>query len=349
MKHIRIYNVILLFIAVCIVGVIFFFACKYTYESKLSILKQKAKSTFIEAVKQEVNSRNVEGSLVSYSDSKVVAAETPDSVYIRDSLGIHRYPLDRKKHYMNITNNIGLRVLHSYTFGNQPIIADSLNIIWREYLLEARFPVESALSVSVTDEKGKVKSCNKTQCEWCNFSNIVFTVYIGYACEIEVKGYIHYSMWSIIYIDLLLYFLLCIFIAYGMYETCILVRKKLVLMQQKNTIEVLRIVKEVERTPVHSYMLKEDMIFYAEEKTIEFRGIKTKLSPQANELLVLFLNNKEKHYILKDNEIMSNLWSYRMERMDNVHKAVGRLRNILHKLDPDIDIERRVESYQLLL
>ncbi len=33
----RIYNVILLIIAACIVGVIFFFACKYTYESKLSV------------------------------------------------------------------------------------------------------------------------------------------------------------------------------------------------------------------------------------------------------------------------------------------------------------------------
>ncbi len=345
----RIYNVILLIIAACIVGVIFFFAYKYTYESKLSILKQKAKSTFIEAVKQEVKSRNVEGPLVSYLDPRVVAVETLDSVCIRDSLGIHRYPLDRKKHYMNITDNTHLRVWHSYTFGKRPIVADSLNVIWRKYLSKTHLPVESALSVSVTDEKGKVKSCNKTQCEWCNFSNIVFTVYIGYACEIEVKGYIYYSVWSIIHFELLLYLLLCIFIVYGMYKTWILVRKKLVLMQQKNTIEVLKIVKEVDGTPVRSYMLKEDMIFYAEEKTIEFRGIKTKLSPQANELLELFLNNKEKHYVLKDNEIMSNLWPYRMERVENVHKAVGRLRNILHKLDPDIDIERRVEAYQLLL
>lgn len=345
----RTYNVILLFITACIGGVIFFFACKYTYESKLSILKQKAKSTFIEAVDQEVKSRNVEGPLVSYFDPKAITSDVSASVCIRDSLGIHWYLLDQKKHYMNITSNRDLRVLHSYTFGKQSIIADSLNVIWRKYLLETHFPVESALSVSVTDEKGKVKSCNKTQCEWCNFSNIVFTVYIGYACEIEVKGYIYYSIWSIIYFELLLYLSLCIFIVYGMYKTWILVRKKLVLMQQKNTIEVIKIVKEVDRTPVRSYMLKEDMIFYAEEKIIEFRGIKTNLSPQANELLELFLSNKEKHYILKDKEIMSNLWSYRMERVENVHKAVGRLRNILHKLDSDIDIERRVEAYQLLL
>ena len=343
------YNIILLAIAICIGGVTFFFACKYTYESKLSTLKQKAKDTFIEAVDQEVKNRKVEGPLVSYFDPKAVAAEIPDSVYIRDSLGVHWYPLDRKKHYMNITDNTHLRTLHSYTFGIRPIVADSLNIIWRKYLLKTHLPIESDLSISVTDEKGKVKSCDKTQCGWNNFSNIVFTVYIGYACEIEVRGYIHYSIWSIMLFELLLYLLLTIFIVYGMYKTWVLVREKLVLIQQKNTIEVLKIVKEVDATPVRSYMLKEDVIFYAEEKTIEFRGIKTKLAPQASELLELFLNNKEKHYVLKDDEIMSNLWSYRMERVENVHKAVGRLRNILNKLNPDIDIERRVEAYQLLL
>ena len=55
------------------------------------------------------------------------------------------------------------------------------------------------------------------------------------------------------------------------------------------------------------------------------------------------------HYILKDDEIMSKLWPNRKERVENVHKAVGRLRNILHKLDSDIDIKRGVETYQLIL
>lgn len=343
------YNIILLAIAVCIGGIVFFFACKYAYESKSSALKQKAKSTFIEAVDQEVKNRKVEGPLVSYFDPQAVSADVPDSVYIRDSSGEHWHPLDRNKHYMNITSNRDLRVLHSYTFGKQPIVADSLNVIWRKYLLDTHLFVESALSISVTDEKGKVKSHNKTQCEWCNLSNTVFTVYIGYTCEIEVKGYINYSIWGIMLVDLLLYLLLCVFLVYGIYKTGILARKKLVLIQQKNTIEVLKVVKEVDGTPVRSYMLKENMIFYAEKKTIELRGIKIRLSPQANELLELFLNNKEKHYILKDDEIMSKLWPNRKERVENVHKAVGRLRNILHKLDSDIDIKRGVETYQLIL
>lgn len=36
-------NIILLVAIACIGGVVFFFACKYIYEFKLSVLKEKAK------------------------------------------------------------------------------------------------------------------------------------------------------------------------------------------------------------------------------------------------------------------------------------------------------------------
>lgn len=95
----RTYNVILLFIAACIGGVVFFFTCKYTYESKLSILKQKARSTFIEAVDQEVKSRNVEGPLVfTLPDmANMKNAELLDSVSYIDSTGIYKFKFDKGK------------------------------------------------------------------------------------------------------------------------------------------------------------------------------------------------------------------------------------------------------------
>lgn len=113
----------LLFIVACIGGVVFFFACKYTYESKLSVLKQKAKSTFIEAVDQEVKRRNVEGPLVftlpDIANMKV--AELPDSVSIVDSTGIYKLKLDKEKHYNNITTDSSVRFLHSVAFMEHPI------------------------------------------------------------------------------------------------------------------------------------------------------------------------------------------------------------------------------------
>ena len=53
-------NIILLAVIACIGVVAFFFACKYSYESKLSALKEEAKEAFIKAFNQELKSRNVE-------------------------------------------------------------------------------------------------------------------------------------------------------------------------------------------------------------------------------------------------------------------------------------------------
>ena len=54
-------NIILLAVIACIGVVAFFFAFKYSYESKLSALKEEAKEAFIKAFNQELKSRNVEG------------------------------------------------------------------------------------------------------------------------------------------------------------------------------------------------------------------------------------------------------------------------------------------------
>ena len=45
-------NIILLAVIACIGVVAFFFACKYSYESKLSALKEEAKEAFIKAFNQ---------------------------------------------------------------------------------------------------------------------------------------------------------------------------------------------------------------------------------------------------------------------------------------------------------
>ena len=75
-------NIILLAVIACIGGVAFFFACKYTYESKLSVLKKTAKEAFVESVGQVVKSRNLKVPFSFYSDSKFLnVADVPDSVF----------------------------------------------------------------------------------------------------------------------------------------------------------------------------------------------------------------------------------------------------------------------------
>jgi hypothetical protein len=350
----RTYNIILLFIAACIGGVVFFFTCKYTYEYKLSILKQKARATLIEAVDQEVKSRNVEGPLVfTFPDiANMKVADLPDSVSIVDSTGIYKVKLDKEKHYNNTTTDTNVRLVHSVAFMEHPIQPDSLNLIWKKYLNEVGISMRTALCVSVVDRFGDVTSASTSYSEWRKCSNLVFTISIGYACEIEVMAYLHYYVWNIIYMEIILGLLLYIVCMYMIYKFSLFVQNKIVSIRKKEVIEkpIIKIVKEMnDSSSIRSYKLRGDFIFHADQNLIEFNGQQKILQPQPSKLLELFLRMEETGYVLKNSDISESLWSDGSATPYRIHKAVARLRSNIKELDSSIDIKKCVDGYQLVL
>ena len=243
-------NIILLAVIACIGVVAFFFACKYSYESKLSALKEEAKEAFIKAFNQELKSRNVEGEgplMLTLPDvSNVGFTELPDSVIYADSTGVYKLKLDKAKHYNNITTDTSVRLLHSVAFKEHPIQPDSLNLIWKKYLNESGISMEAALYVSVVDRLGDVTSASTSYSEWRKFSNLVFIVSIGYACEIEVMAYLHYSVWNMLYMEIILGLLIYIVCIYMIYKFILFVQNKIFSIRKKEVIEkpVIKIVKE---------------------------------------------------------------------------------------------------------
>ena len=229
-------NIILLAVIACIGVVAFFFACKYSYESKLSALKEEAKEAFIKAFNQELKSRNVEGEgplMLTLPDvSNVGFTELPDSVIYADSTGVYKLKLDKAKHYDNITTDTSVRLLHSVAFKEHPIQPDSLNLIWKKYLNESGISMEAALYVSVVDRLGDVTSASTS-----------------YACEIEVMAYLHYSVWNMLYMEIILGLLIYIVCIYMIYKFILFVQNKIFSIRKKEVIEkpVIKIVKEMEK------------------------------------------------------------------------------------------------------
>lgn len=345
-------NIILLALIACISGVAFFFACKYIYESKLSTLKQKAKGAFIEAVDQEMKSRDLQVPFSFYSDPKFLnVADVPDSVFLEDEFGKYYYRLDPQKHYMNITDNTNVRAIHSFTFGKKHLLPDSLNVIWKEYLSKSHIFNKSALCILTTDGQGNTNSLNTVQSEWSSPSTLMFVIYLGYACEIEVKGYLYCTVWNLIYMEIILFLLLCIISVYMTYKICIVALKKVSTMRQKEIVEIpiVKLVKEINGTPIRSYVLHDNIIFYAEQKKIEKNGYTKKIPAQSSHLLELFLQRKEEGYVLSDDDIKNRLWSDGSGDIYRIHKAITRLRSIIYDFDTSIEIKRGVETYQLLL
>ncbi|WP_349952965.1 helix-turn-helix domain-containing protein, partial [Bacteroides faecis] len=346
-------RIILLFVIACVGGVIFFFVCKYTYDFKVVKLKEKARNAFIGAVDQELRNRSVDGDCSFNLDAKAaMSAEIPDSVYFEDETGKRWYRLDPKKNRMNITNNSTLRALHSFAFGKKELLADSLNAVWNEQLRKSNIFLESALCVSLINIDGSIKSQNTCWNEWCNSSNLVFTSYIGYACEIEIIGYLCYSVWSIMYKEIFLYLLLYIVLVYGFYKSFIVLRRKLYSLPNKEIIEievikevpvevpVIKVVQNIDAT-IHSYKLNERSIFYSERNILVVDGVEKKIQPQTCRILELFLEEKDHKYMLEYSVIMDKLWPDGSGNTLRMHKAVDRLRALFKENDLSINIQRK--------
>lgn len=351
-------NLILLSIVALIGGIAFFFVCRYTYIYKMTELNQKAKEAFVKAVNQELKSRNMKGDFSFYFNEKsILTEELPDTVYLEDESGKYAYRLYPEKNRINIAHDSKTRFSHSYAFRTNPLLSDSLNTIWREWLLKSNISIQTALCISVNDGKGKVKSQSSSHNVWCSPSNLILHVTIGYACELEIFGYLHYSIWRMMYMEILFYLLLCSLFVYGVYKVCVAAREKLLAQQKEKIVEVpiiqivevpiIQIVKEVSGTPLRVYTLRENILFYAEQKMLKVDGLEKPIRSQLCQLLELFLNAEA--YILTDEVIRKHMWPDGTDSIERVHKVITRLRSFLRENDQSINIARGVGTYQLLL
>lgn len=361
-------NIILLSVIAFIGGVLFFLVCKHTYESKVEALKVKSKEAFIMALNQELKNRNLNGKLSFYLDLGAVVSEVPNTVYWEDSTGRYFYKIDSKKKQMNIVNDVNMRSLHSIVFRKTPLISDSLILKWQEQLLVSDIVLKSALRVSLINQDGSVKLSDSAQCgEWCNSSNLVFTVYIGYAYEIEAMGYLEYTIWSILYKEMLLFLLLYVIFGYGLYRFWNVLSHKIHTLRtpavrdiiKEVPVEIIKevqveklVLKEVQRvedSPLHSYLLGENIIFYADQNIIEINGIMRNIQAQSGLLLDLFLKQKDNGYTLNEDLIIDKLWPDNSGNHKRMHKAIARLRSFLKKIDPSLSIINKNGTYQLII
>ena len=263
----------------------------------------------------------------------------------------------------------------TFIFYEKPLQPDSLNLIWDEQLNKADIYLESALRISLTHEDGSVESQKTYQSEWGNSSNLVFTFYIGYACEIEVMGYLHYTLWGMIYKEVLLYLLLYIIVGYGFYTFFIILSRRINSLRSKEIVEIIKetpveilkevpveiikevqvekqIIKEVQRVdiiPLHSYILGESLIFYADQNIIEVNDVKYNIQGQSSLLLELFFQEKDNGYTLKEDFIIEKLWPDNSGNDERMHKAIGRLRSFLRKIDPSLSIINKNGTYRLII
>jgi len=114
-------------------------------------------------------------------------------------------------------------------------------------------------------------------------------------------------------------------------------------------IQVIKEVQRVENIPLRSYLLRENIIFYADQNLIEVDGIKQNIQAQTSLLLELFINQKDNGYILEEDFIKKKLWPNYSGYGERMHSAIGRLRLLLKKIDTSFSIINKNGTYQLII
>lgn len=344
-------KIILLLLLTCIGGFLFFFACKQTYESKITELKAKSLNALAEALNSELFSRDLHGNISLNFTYKSMYPDSLETVYWEDAFGRHEYVIDSEKKMLNIEKDPNVRVMHSIAFFKEPLQPDSLNAKWLEQLKLSNINFETAIQISVFNEDGDIKSQKLTlQSEWYDSSNPIFYRYIGYASEVKVDCFLHFSMWEMIYKEMLIFLLLYIIGVLGLYKFFVFIECKLNSLRSKEVLEV-HIYEEVQKisaTPIRSYKLGDGIIFSADRNVIIINGIEKKIQAQSSLLLELFFKSNQ-DYIIKDGEIIENLWPDGSGNDARMHKAVYRLRTLINKIDPTFDIIKKVGTYQLII
>lgn len=360
-------KIILLLLFAGIGGALVFFACRYTYESKMAELRFRALNAFAEAINSELVSRDLQGNIYLNFNYNSMDPDSLETVYWEDAFGRHEYVIDSEKKELNIEKDPNVRVLHSIAFSKEPLQPDSLNTKWLEQFQLPNVNFKAAIRISIFNEDGNIKSQKlTTQNEWCDVSNPIFYRYIGYASEMRVDCYLHISMWDIIYREVLLYLVFYILLLFGGYKFFVFINCKFNSLHSKEVIKVINevpveIIKEVpievhiyeevqkiDATPIRSYKLGEGIIFSADRNMIIINGVEEKIQAQSCLLLELFFKSNQ-DYILKDSEIIENLWPDGSGNDARMHKAIHRLRSLINKIDPSIDIIKKVGTYQLII
>ncbi|MEG0646816.1 MAG: hypothetical protein RR471_06565 [Bacteroides sp.] len=332
MKHKRTIRISMLMTAI----VAFVCWAVFFYHTGMVELNDRAKVAFDQALEQELIKRHTEiGTIDIHSRiSPDKVEQIPEIVSVQKGTNRVEYSITPEKHARNITKSADMRVLHSIALEKAPIIPDSLNRIWQQTLTKLHLKGKTALKIVFTDEnKREVPLQTSNYADWSLTDSPLFLCYIGYGCETEITGFIHFSFRTLIGRYVGVRILLCL----GLCAILLLLTDRVFLLFCRSTGFSLnaRYSTDIPEAGKRIYGFKDD-VFYDGVQRILFVGVEQRhLTKQIGFLFEAFLNATD--YQLTNDELMTLLWPNQSGTPDRLHQVLSRMRKVLI---PVIHIER---------
>lgn len=315
------------------------------YEEQKVAWNTIAQETFREALLAEVSKRLEIPSFHYRSERGGVHSakrQLPDSVHIMSrGYGSRWYRLDKKRFERQLIEGGSVNSALSALIDKYPYSVDALNHRW-DSLLNRQLSATTAVRYVLTD-LGEYR--DTTFANRDNFAHPIDSAlvsYIGYRCEAEFVGCVHYpSLWGacspLDWVLLLLPVLLLALILIYYPKISAAIKRRFI---KKEIVHVAD--APIERAKV--YQLPDGMLFDVMAHTIRKGDEAFKLSPQSVVLLKLFLRNPDRKVSVE--EMNRELWEGKATK-GQMDVAVSRFRSELKKASPHLKVDCLNRVYQL--
>ena len=340
------YLIPLIFTTVCLCITIGYVAHLHrNYEAQKEAWNQVAAETFREALLKEVEWRSkipYYQSFVGASGVRPLKSQIPDSVIIVSSkYGRRVYWLEKERFKRQLLEGGELNSGISYLIGEYPISVDTLHHRW-DSLLNLPLKVATSIRFVMTDlaEQNDTTYAHREHFVFPKDSALVW--YLGYRCEAEFVGCVHYpSLWGacspLNWALLLLPFLLLAFILIYYPKISAAIRRRFI---KKEIVHVAD--APLERAKV--YQLPDGMLFDVMAHSIRKGNEAFHLSPQSVNLLKLLLRSPERKVTIEG--INQELWNGKASK-GKIEVAISRFRSDIKKASPNLTLDYSNGTFQL--
>ena len=340
------YLIPLIFTTVCLCITIGYVAHLHrNYEAQKVAWNTIAQVTFHEALLAEVNKR-LEIPLFHYRSEEAGVRSTkrslPDSVRIMSQgYGSRWYKLDKKRFKRQLIEGGSVNSAISALIDKYPYSVDALKHRW-DSLLNRKLRATTAVRYVLTDlgEHRDTTFANRDYFAHSIDSSLVS--YIGYRCEAEFVGCVHYpSLWRacspLNWALLLLPFLLLALILIYYPQISAAIRRRFI---KKEIVHVAD--APLERAKV--YQLPDGMLFDVMAHSIRKGNEAFHLSPQSVNLLKLLLRSPERKVTIEG--INQELWNGKASK-GKIEVAISRFRSDIKKASPNLTLDYSNGTFQL--
>ena len=323
------------------------------YGKRVDEWRQVTGRTLENTVSEEVSRRLLElGGNIPFSSHgsyrSLVESDFPLAIGLKTGQGNRQDTITWEDSQRNITQDPDMRTWHSMLFLKHSLSLDTLSRNWNDSLRLAGFSGKGLLRVRTLDLNSGVQHCVYTgdSLEMARADSLS-QLNIGYACEIEVTGFLLSSWWEVYSaLDWTVAVLLALAVGgFGLLLWNLPIIKErywVKKVEEKKTIYV----ATMELNQASCYRFADGTLFDREQHLLQRGGVSVKLPVLLVNLLDIFVEAKGNSVPTVD--FMAKLWASNQEDTRLLYTAINRLKKSLNSVSADMIIENEHGAYRLV-